>query len=351
MIDQLNNDCQLFIIHNLDPRSQITLWKATKNFSVRLNDNICRVWRNNKYFLAWILSEFEKDPATLDELLSRIGAELQSPELLYLTLNQLKLLENHKLSNVRVLEYERNAYFQNTQSPEFLLPEIFPELKSLKICGGCLRGFNFQKFSQLSKLEIWDCYGYGGNLTGHETLEELILDTHVHENVFNCNTVKNFPKLHTISFPTDSSIYPKNPHFYGILGQKSIGITELSFNRLLSCYIRSRFKLPKELRRLSVIDDKDLTMNELLALISGSMLEQLDLVDSPVFSSEEQLWKTVTVCPSMRILNISGMKMKNDFFELSRNHMKDALGNRSEPLELHCHNFNRNLVSTTQSNA
>lgn len=239
MIDQLNNDCQLCIINSLDLRSQLALWKATKNFSVRLNDNICWAWRNNKYFLAWIIAELEDDTEVLDQLLSTIGETLQSPGLLYITLKQLKLLVNYKFPNVHKLECEVNDLYPWKTQPEiYQLHKIFPELNSLKIWGGGVNGFRFQKFNKLRKLELWHCFGFGDSLTGHETLEELIIDINKTDNIFYAKTLKNFPKLHTIAFSLEDSspLLSSTYHYYfrDTLRERFDDITELSFNNSIT---------------------------------------------------------------------------------------------------------------------
>lgn len=349
MIDKLNDDCQLRIIDCLDFPDQLSLLIATKNFSERLNANVCWTWRKKEKFpLSCLLHELDDDPEMLDKILSTIGETLQSLKIKRLTLQQLKWLKNYKFPNVCELTCKDTRCSGFIELDMDLLAEIFPALKSLTLCNisieDCIKIDSFKQLRKLSLFEMWDMYEIGGS----ETVEELSLGDNVVTYVY--KDLGDFPKLQTLSM----SIYNDDQsELVKVFTERGNEITELSFNvSFRETYTTTLQSCLKNLIRLTLINE-DCSMQDLQTAVSAMpLLEQLDLVNFESLSTEIQLWKIVIACPSLKILYISGLH-QDDFFERGRHHMKEALQNRSLPLTLHCHNVDnigRDLVSTIETN-
>lgn len=349
MIDKLNDYCQQRIINYLNLHDQISLWKATKDFSERLHANVCWAWRQKKFRLTGILFFFDNNPEVLDALLSTIGETVESLQINRLPMKHLQLLNNYKFPKVSELTYgtEGDEDITTNQNEVDLLAEIFPGLKSMTLINFNFWSISINNFKQLRTLQLSQIYNLHC-LTGNKSVEELIIGPFANDYV--CSTLKNFPKLQTLAICSEHNY--SSVDLECILIERGNDIIELSFNDhlihpgiLQTCL--------KCLIRLTLINEK-CTMEDLQFAISGMpMLEQLDLVDFQSLLTEIQLWKIVTLCPSLKILNISGIILSYGFFELSRHHMEQALENRSVPLTLHCHKIgtNRHLVSTTGSDA
>lgn len=350
MIDKLNDDCQLRIIDCLDFPDQLALFKATKNFSKRLNANVCWTWRKKEMFpLGCLLHELDDSPEMLHEILSTIGETLQSLKIKRLTQQQLKWLKNYKFPNVCELTCKEARCSGFIYLDMDLLSEIFPALKSLTLYNisleDCIKIDNFKQLRKLSVFEMWNIYEIGGS----ETVEELSIGDNVVTYVY--KDLGEFPKSQTLSM----SIYNDDQsELVKVFTERGNDITELSFNvSFRETYTTTLQSCLKSLIRLSLINE-DCSMQDLQTAVSAMpMLEQLDLVNFESLSTEIQLWNIVIACPLLKILYISGLH-QDDFFERGRHHMKQALQNRSLPLTLHCHNIDnigRDLVSPIESNA
>lgn len=346
MVEELNDDCQLHIIYYLDLPDQLRLWRATKNASVRWNNNICQAWRHQVCYSldSIVFEEFDNDPALLDAFLSSICNTLQSVEFKYVTLDHLKRWCKYKFPNMRDLKYTLDDDERSFQTILELLVEMFPALKSLKPYGdiNCLK---IEQFKHLRKLDLTECKIY--DLEGSENLEELVLELFFIEDIFQSDDLMSLPRLQTLSYQCRAE-YEKL--LVKAVKERCNDIIELSFHDCIWAYDLTTLQSPKCLSKLSLIEDDGLQVEQLQTLVAGlPLLKQLDLVDFQFYSNEIQLWKTVAVCPSLEILNISGMQLYEDFFVLNRRYMDQALRNRSVPLTLHCHNTGANghLVSYT----
>lgn len=346
MIAQLNDDCQLRIINYLNLKNQVALWKANNNYSLRLNANICRAWKTQKmHSLTRVMSVLKDDPKILNAYMLNICETLKSMGLNGLTLKHLNLLYQYQFPNMRELDLEFNDWFDETEHEFELLAEMFPSLNSLTMWNVHVDCFKIEKFKQLRKLHLWCCINID-TVFGSESLEELIIDLGANENSFYCYALMCLPKLRTLALSCDEC---SQQFLRPIIIERSNDITEFSFHSCIWKYCDlTILHSAKSLRRLTLIEE-DFTVENLIFLVEGfPQLEQLDLVDFNLFSAEVQLWQTVAACPSLKILNISGMKLKNDFFALSRRYMEQVLNNRLVPLTLNCHKTGgyRHIVST-----
>lgn len=349
-MEELNDDCQLYIINYLDLTDQLALWRATRNLSERWNSNICLSWRHQvSYSLdSCVFEEFDNDPALVDAFLSSICDTLQSVEFKYVKLDNLKLWCTYKFPNVRELKYTLDDDEEpcNHQTVLELSAEIFPALNSLKPYGK-IHSLKVEDFKQLRRLDLTECEI--SNLSGIETIEELIIELYYAENLFDADDLTSLPKLKTLSYEyrVEHEILLDK-----VIQKRCKDITELSFHDCIWAYHLTILQSPKCLRRLTLIEDDGFLVDQLHTIVAHlPQLEQLDLVDFQFFSTEIQLWQTVSACPSIKIFNISGMQLYEDFFEPYRRYMEQALRNRNAPLTLHCHNtgVNRHLVSTFDS--
>lgn len=347
MLEKLNDDCQLRIIHYLNLKNQLAL-KASKNTSERLTANIYQAWQHKKHHLD--LDFFAVEPQMIDIFLSAICEKVQSLYF-YDRGNSLQILNKYKFPNMRELEFEI-PYAHCTQSTHEpiedkfeLLLQLFPSLISLKLINVDMKSLNIGKFKYLRKLDLWECHYYD-YLTGSESVEELIIDMGVNENVFYVEVLDSFPKLRSLDMSHDDSSSESTMH--DILKLRCNDITELSCYNCIWAYSLTILRSIKNLMRLTLIEEENLTVDDLQTIAFRlPLLEHLDLVRSPLFLTEIHLWKVIGACPSLKILNIDGMLLKTDFFEQSRHYMKQALQTRSVPLKLYCHDTgrNRNLVS------
>lgn len=353
MIDKLNDDCQQRIINCLNIHDQISLWKATKNFSERLHANVCWAWRQKKFRLTGILFCFD-DPEVQDALLSTIRETMDSLTISRLTMKHLQLLNKYKFPKVCELTYgtEGDEDVVKDQNEVDLLAEIFPGLNSLTLINFNFWSISINNFKQLRTLKLSQIYNLHclNETKRNESVEELIKGPFADDYV--CCILKNFPKLQMLAMSGENDYSTEDLNI--ILHERGNDIIELSFNDSFRvAYPETLQTCLKCLIRLTLINEK-CTMEDLQIAISGMpLLEQLDLVDFQSLTTEIQLWKIITLCPSLKILNISGIILGYEFFEFSRNNMEQALENRSVPLTLHCHNIgtNRHLVSTTASDA
>lgn len=345
MIDQLNDDCQLHIINYLNTKDQLSLWKS--NLSARLNANIFRAWRlhvDSYYFF----QEFKNNIVLLNSFLCSICETLQSLKLKNLRIYHLDLLQNYRFPNLRKLYIDDFYNRSNRGQHEFeLLPKLFPELTSLTLQGMYdVKWLKIAKFRKLRRVVLWNC-GNVAHIFGSESLEELLIDMGESENYFHCNALMCLPKLQTLALLCDDFSVQ---FLQDIIRERSNDITELSMYFCIKNYYIPTLQSLKRLLRLTLINEY-YPVNDLQNIVSGlPLLDQLDLIDCELFSTEIQLWKTIAVSPSLKVLNISGLKLTNDFFEPTRHYMEQALRNRTVPLTLHWHNTGfKHLVSTTDS--
>lgn len=129
-----------------------------------------------------------------------------------------------------------------------------------------------------------------------ESLEELIIDFGLESKDFNFNSLMCFPKLQALSYKCQKGS-----------------------EELLEKIIKER----------------------------GNDITELDLDDLKFYSTETQLWNTVSACSSLKVLSLSRVDLSEEFFGLSREYMNQALKDRSVPLTLNFHNthVDKDLVS------
>ncbi|KAH8397355.1 hypothetical protein KR215_007121 [Drosophila sulfurigaster] len=91
----------------------------------------------------------------------------------------------------------------------------------------------------------------------------------------------------------------------------------------------------RNVRHFNMVDiQNQFSIENLRDLIKiWKQLEQIDLIDFD-WSGEAELWQTVASCPTLKILNILNMDMREDFFEVGRRIMEETLNNRSQTFTL-----------------
>ncbi|XP_062141338.1 uncharacterized protein LOC133849342 isoform X2 [Drosophila sulfurigaster albostrigata] len=97
------------------------------------------------------------------------------------------------------------------------------------------------------------------------------------------------------------------------------------------------------LHQLTLLEEHCFTADKLHKLITDLRhLQRLDIIAHRVMLNEAKLGQVAASCPSLKILDISGIKLHNEFFEFSRCLVEATLKNRSQPLALYCHNTDEN---------
>lgn len=232
----------------------------------------------------------------MDEFLSSICDKLQSLKVQSVTLLRVQRWGKDEYPNMRELEYWLDGYEDlcNNDPVLELFAELFPALSSLKPYGemDCLKIGDFKELRRLDLTEsiILD-------LKKSESLEELIIDIGLESTDFNFSSLMCFPNLQKLSY---------------------------------KCQKGSEILLEK------IIKER------------GNDIIELDLVDLKCYSTEIQVWNTVSTCSSLKILNLSRVDLSDEFLELSRDYMDQALRDRSVPLTLNCDHthVNGDLVSS-----
>ncbi|XP_060652935.1 uncharacterized protein LOC132789145 isoform X3 [Drosophila nasuta] len=173
-----------------------------------------------------------------------------------------------------------------------------------------------------------------------------------------------FPNMRTLEYTVDDCDIDCDKEVIGIMTELFPGLRSLKsdaemlekrgkdvhtivFNDCIWEFSIPTLRKLRNLRQLTLLDNDGFTSEELRELIVDlKQLEQIDLVDFQIWSSETELWQTVACCPSLKILNLSGMQLYENFFEFGRRVMEKTLNNRSHDLTLHCHNTgaNENLI-------
>ncbi|XP_060652927.1 uncharacterized protein LOC132789145 isoform X2 [Drosophila nasuta] len=320
-METINDDCWLEIINYLNLEDQLALYKATNGLSNRVSSNVIYSWKHQLNFTldGNAYEKFEEMPELLDVFLSNINDTMQGLELQWVTLKFLYRWKNYTFPNMRTLEYTVDDCDIDCDKEVIgIMTELFPGLRSLKSDGTFYCGA-LPKWTQLRKLDLseWspDYNTYRSDspeeIAKCMLMEELLLpDAEMLE--------KRGKDVHTIVF--------------------NDCIWEFSIPTLRKL---------RNLRQLTLLDNDGFTSEELRELIVDlKQLEQIDLVDFQIWSSETELWQTVACCPSLKILNLSGMQLYENFFEFGRRVMEKTLNNRSHDLTLHCHNTgaNENLI-------
>ncbi|KAL7741747.1 hypothetical protein ACLKA6_000358 [Drosophila palustris] len=205
---------------------------------------------------------------------------------------------------------ERNEAQCNGKRFIELVSELFPGLESIEPYG-VIDCVHLKNFTRLRKLDLrhswirWSYREYNSEKIGDlKSLEELII--------------------------------PDGWRFVETLLDK--GIEELTFCESFGSVTIQTYKRLTNLRKLTIINEIKYPGEYLHEIISTlPRLEHLDVVDSPIFPSEIDLWNVVACCPSLKILNISSTDLGGDFFNISSSSMKKVLDKRSTPLTLLCH--------------
>ncbi|KAH8262921.1 hypothetical protein KR044_002025, partial [Drosophila immigrans] len=347
MLDPLNDDCQLGIIKYLNLTDQIALYEATKGVSSRLNSNVAYAWKHQLCFTldANNYEDFEEMPEMLHIFLSNISETVQKLHLKFVTMEFLQRWENFTFPNMRTLKYtlDDGDCDKNDDQVIEIMAKLFPGLRSLKPHGG----FNCEllpNWRQLRKLDLSDWWeGHKGfdcpkEIAKCQLLEELILYKHfLWFEMY--DVIMALPKLRTFSFNPNG----RDDILAELLDRRGKDVHKMIFNDCIWEYSMPTLHKMCNLHHLTLLEDDGFTSEKLRELIADlKQLEQIDLIDFQIWSGEAELWQTVASCPSLRILNISGMQLYEDFFQFGRRVMVDTMNNRPQPLTLHCHNTGEN---------
>ncbi|KAH8263472.1 hypothetical protein KR044_009333, partial [Drosophila immigrans] len=354
-MEGLNDDCQLAIIKYLNLTDQIALYEATRGVSNRLTNSIVSAWKHQLYFTVdgHIYEKFKKNPEMLDIFLSSISGTVQELKLLSVSVDFLKRWKNYTFPSMKTLEYTLDEWevdnWRNDPCNEAveILTKLFPGLHSVKP-HGCFDNHELSKWTQLRKLDLavyWPCARWLVEMSSAVTddwpneiidcqlLEELRLYRGCWNYVY--DEVMALPRLSTLSFFLNlkMDIY----YLSGVLEPRVNDIDKIVFNDFIWLSSMYPLRILSNLRHLVLARVRFTTEDLLEEITNLKKLEQLDLIDFISWSDATELWQMVAHCPSLKILNISGIKMHKGFFEFDQRVMKETLDNRSHPFTLHCH--------------
>ncbi|KAH8263473.1 hypothetical protein KR044_009336, partial [Drosophila immigrans] len=345
MLEALNDDCWLDIIKYLKLEDQIALYEATKGVLNRVNSNVVYAWEHQICFTFNYLTyeKFEQMPELMDIFLSSINATVQKLKLEMVTVEFLKRWENYTFPSMETLEYtfeEWDTYLERGNATILIVAKLFPGLSSLKPYGG-INSDLLPNWPQLRKLDLskWtpDYYGFylPENLKKCPQLEELIVSDSFRWPQY-YDELMALPKLHTFTF----CLYDCDDELRDQLLEKcGKEIHTIIFNSCVWEFSSYLLHKMSNLRRMTLLEHDVLTTDEFCELFGGfKQLEHIDLIDHCIRYGEAEFWQIVASCPSLKVLNISGINLNDDFFSLDRLVMNDTLNNRSQPLTLHYHN-------------
>ncbi|XP_001988938.2 uncharacterized protein LOC6561696 isoform X1 [Drosophila grimshawi] len=345
MMENLNDDCQLKIIGYLKLEDQQALYEATENLSSRLNSNIIYAWQHK--------TEYVLNPKVLNENLNQleiflrsIAPTIQSIDLMDVTLKLMAPWVGHRFPSVRELSYELNPDDDWVKAQK-LLVELFPGVSS-----ACPRGkVNYNvaaEWIQLRKLDLTDSWDINKTEISQLTmLEELIICALVPSGDPFVTSVASLPRLQVLSFITNGAQFTPGAFMNSILDLRCLDIEELVFSDSISDCDLAKLQQVKNLHKLTLSEEDDFQLDSLQSLVSAlPVLEQLHVIDCQFWCNENDLWQTIDICPSLKVLNITGFHLYDHFFGQSRRFMENVLRKRSTPLTLHWHDTgnNENLI-------
>ncbi|XP_060662181.1 uncharacterized protein LOC132795474 isoform X1 [Drosophila nasuta] len=341
MLETLNNDCWLEINKYLSLKDQIALYEAFKGISSNLK-LVVFAWEHQRCFSLDpdCYAKFKEMPELLDIFLSSIKA---TQEIIFYRLNLefLRLWENYTFPSMKTLVYILYEDFPDADvSDEALtiMTKIFPGLQSV-IPTGDFDCSTLVKLTQLRKLDLTEWmpdstpYHCIYELTKCPLIEELRLKYYEHFTDM-YEALMAMPKMHTVSF----YMYYPDDILASILRKRLLDVHKITFSHCIYMFRMPNLHKLKNLRQLTLLHEISFPCDKLIELIANfKELEQLDLINSGMMLNEAALWQTVDCCPSLRILNIYNMHLKEDFFNGNRCVMEKTLSNRSQDLTLNCH--------------
>ncbi|XP_060662207.1 uncharacterized protein LOC132795474 isoform X3 [Drosophila nasuta] len=317
MLETLNNDCWLEINKCLSLKDQIALYEAFKGISNNLMYDVAFAWEHQRCFSLDpdCYEKFEEMPELLDIFLSSIKA----------TLKFLRLWENYTFPSMKTLEY------------------TLDEDWSVKPYGG-FECSTLVKFTQLRQLDLSDWtidylpYHCPEELATCPLIEKLIIPIFLYfPEVY--EGLMALPKMHTVSFYLNG----QDDILAAMLEKRGNDVQKMTFNHSIWKFSVPTLHKLRNLRQLTLLNENRLKSDKLLKVIANlKQLEQLDLINYQMILCEAALWQTVDCSPSLKILNISNMYLKKDFYDVNRCVMEKTLNHRSQDLKLHCHNTGEN---------
>ncbi|XP_030376692.1 uncharacterized protein LOC115625691 [Scaptodrosophila lebanonensis] len=356
--DLLNDDCLLDVIKRLEFPDQLSLLSLTP----ALTENVRYEWRNyTKYVLdAPELIKLQRNPEHLLQLSEIINSTVQELVIDYGKVEHLQPWKKHSFSSIRTLKCSLDDEVDPAEGIR-LLVELFPALTSLKL-EGPISGIDMWHWTELQDLDLSGCYDlepqyfkqiFGTlkleklnfavgqrqsyleealSIASCRTLQELQIDDFYVTEVFiaHLNMLPNFRRL---TMRTTG-----NPKIEAIVNLMSYRITQAQFNDAIwTCPAHVLQKLTS-LELLAIIED-DIESSDITLLVSNlPSLKQLHLINTQIWRVAADLWNMVNLCPSLELINLTGMQMYEDFFDVIGEKMELSLRNREKPLIVNLHN-------------
>lgn len=336
-MENLNDDCQLRIIGHLGLKDQLKLWEATAHIaSSRLPGNIIYQWqRKSKYVLdETILAYLEEHPNQLKGFLTGMSETVQQLELQYITSFCLHMWIGYSYRNLWELNFSLNDSCEEIeQLVHSVLVDIFPNLTSVELSGGFYSEI-IEKWPELRRLDLSGCFCppiVEVSMSNFLKLEEILIQNDFLIKEFIDDTVV-LPNLRSICFYGEDRC---EDTLNWIIDKRGEHIRRAIFNDSIWYCSMQTLERMKHLHQLTLFEDNGFEAYQLKTLLKNMpQLKQLDLVKIQIWRSERELWKVVSQCGSLQVLNIYGMQIDDSFFDLNRSHMIRVLNKRSTPLLL-----------------
>lgn len=382
MFDKLNGDCWLTILKYVNLKDQVALAHISKS----LHSVVRYHWEHLKTACLdqALLEHFEQQPHDMEEFLHLASGSLQNLKLKQADIALLQKWRSYEFPKLTTIDCDLGFKDEEETDEKILLfTELFPHLRQLTLLGNTT-GRHIWFWDQLQELHLMCCesldksifdqifgvmplrkltllfYGYNTNM-GEDvlpiskcaTLEELVMDDHHLLGDFMPNLLK-LPRLRRLAFYTRD--------YYEYLLQTVGKLRPLRVKALLfhdsywsSSRVSHAIMSMTNLRRL-VLHDDDIETKELYKICATlPQLEELHLTKMRALPTATQLWDMVGASESLRILNLSGSRLDDQFLYLSALCLDRVLKKRSEssPLTLHLHktlkDCDQNEVNTSIS--
>ncbi|EDV97331.1 uncharacterized protein LOC6557028 [Drosophila grimshawi] len=371
MFDKLNDDCWLKILKYVDLQEQLSLAQISNrmSFVVRYHwKQLTKACLNNE-----VLQVFEQQPDVMHDFLESASGSLQHLVLKEGTMGLLESWKSYSFPKLATLHCDYR--FCNTEQADkntLLLTALFPHVTNLLLLSStsgrhlwnwydmheldlmCCDSLDTSVFDQvlrsisLRKLSLLLC-GHSVNISESifsilhcANLEELIIDDHhLLSTSFFLPKLLQLPRLRRFSF--------NSRNFYETLLQTVIKarpgqVKSLLFNDAFwnSTNMSETIQCMSNLRCLALQYD-DIVSRDLFTICAMlPRLEELHLMNMRSLPMPTQLWNAIAVCKSLKVLNLSGCQLDEQFLDLSPADLDMKLCHQSEssPITLHVHKTN-----------
>lgn len=363
-MDSINEDVWIVILKFLPMSDQLSLAQVNESIASYVKYQ----WKHLKRVTLTRedLEFLDRNEELMQECLGGWSRSVERLNLPNASRDLLRKWTEYSFPQLRSLDCHMDYNLEEADEETLLLTELFPLLTSLTLNSSTTGRYLWQ-WSDLKELNLIWCeyletdtfeqifaslkltkltllyYGYNVNLgqkvlaiTRCSTLEELILDDHHLLGDF-LTRLMNLPHFRRLAF------YTRDYYEFllsSVARHKPLKVRSLLFNDSFwsSERVAESIMRMTNLRRL-VLQEDDIDSQQLHAICHKlPQLEELHLVQLREIPSPTHLWNSISLCPSLRILNLSSTKLSCHFLYVSHSRLSQVLINRSSPLTIHLHN-------------